>query len=223
MAIQATEVIFQYKLDKIVQVFENDNDLTDLLTLEGLYLDYNDLDLDYPYNPDVPYPPRIAFYEKIITIFIDNSEEIADTTITDLLLVTEIRSQVDAYFSEIDPSSISDELYRQLLFSFKHGTLKGFFKENYHNFMPAYDNLVIQSNDKLRLWQEAFMKEFDKFAQIIDDIKDIQDIDTVAEEYLDYIAQLVGFERGDTNLGNALFREITKNIIEVYRIKGTNY
>lgn len=221
MAIEPTEIIFQYKLDKLVEVFENDNDLKALLKKEELYLDYIDGD-GYTYNAEVIYPPRVIQYENILNILINNSEVIADTIITNLLLVNDIRDLLNvAFYQRVAP--ITDEIYRQILFTFKYSTVKSFFKENYANFMPSYDVTVINDSEKMKLLQEAFMQEFDKFAEIISNITDINDIDTVAEEYLDYIAQLVGFERGDTNLGNALFREITKNIIEVYRIKGTNY
>ena len=213
MAIEQTKVIFQYKLDKLVQVFENDKDLTTLLKLENLYL------------PDeeegIPLPARHKQYEEILTIFIENSDIIADNTITDILEMSVIRSDIDGAFN--GKPAISNHMYRQIIFSFKYGTIKTFFKNNYEYFMPSYDATIINNEPKLKIWQEAFMQEFDIFAQIIDSIKDINNIEKVNEEYLDYIAQLVGFERGDTNLGDSLFREITKNIIEVYRIKGTNY
>ncbi len=215
MAIQNSAVVFQYELDKLVQVYENDKDLKDLLIAEELY--YDDLE------EDVSNPLRIKLYENILSLFSNNSLEISNKIITDLLEVTTIRSQIDSFFSAFAKGAINDNVYRQLLFSFKYGTIKSFFKTNYEYFMPSYDSSVIKNNEKMKIWQEAFMQEFDRFAQIIDNIKDINDIDTVSEKYLDYVAQLVGFERGDTNLGDSLFREITKNIIEVYRIKGTNY
>ena len=213
MAIEQKEVIFQYKLDKLVQVYENDKELTALLKSEDLYL------------PDaeagIALPERIKQYEDILIIFIESSDVISDSIITELLEVSAIRSDIDSVFSTAP--AISDEMFRQLLFSFKYGTIKTFFRNNYEYFMPSYDAAIINDTPKLKIWQEAFMQEFDIFAQVIDDIKDINNIDTVGEEYLDYIAQLVGFERGDTNLSDSLFREITKNIIEVYRIKGTNF
>ena len=214
MAIENSTGVFQYKLDKLVQVYENDDDLIELLKSYGLYL------------PDteegIPLPERIAQYEAILTVFEENSVEISDNTITELLLIDDIRNQIDIiFYQSVDP--IEDDMYRQLLYSYKYGTIKHFFLENSQTFTPSYDAQIIQSQDKIRLWQQAFMKQFDRFAGIIDDILEIQDIDVIAEEYLEYIAQLVGFERGDTSLGESLFREITKNIIEVYRIKGTNY
>jgi len=214
MSIDRSTIIFQHKLDKLVQIYENDQELKDMLIKYDLYL--------YDEEEGIPLPERIEQYETILSVFINNSEEISDTTITDLLLVTEIRSQIDAILIQsVDP--ITDEMYRQFLYSFKYGVIKSFFLDNHQDFMPSYDSQIMQDSLKMKIWQEAFMRQFDIFVGKIDDIIENGNIDIIAEEYLDYMAQLVGFERGDTNLGDSLFREITKNIIEVYRIKGTNY
>ncbi len=221
MAIENSSVIFQHKLDKLVQVYENDDDLTALLKSYDLYI----YDREEDILNDVNNPYRINQYEQILTEFDTNSFLISDNTITELLLINDMRNTIDTIFfvtvGATEP--IEDDMYRQLLYSYKYGTIKHFFLENANDFTPSYDEQIINSQDKIRIWQQAFMRQFDRFADIIDNILEIQDIDVIAEDYLEYIAQLVGFERGDTSLGESLFREITKNIIEVYRIKGTNY
>jgi len=212
MALERASIVFQTRMDDLLNVYENEVGLKDCLILNNLYI--------YDEDPDTTNQDRLDFYKEILTILENNSELVSSYVITDLLVNTDLRSGLDGI---LDSGSFNDEVVRQLIYSYKYGTVKSFFLNNYTDFIPSYDAEVITNNAKLKIWQDAFMREFDRFSMIIDNIKGIQDIDTVAEEYLDYIAQLVGFERGDTALGDSLFREITKNIIEVYRIKGTNY
>jgi len=206
--------IFQYKIDKLIQVYENDKKLTAMLKKYNIYL--------YDISETEPLPARIKQYGDILTVFEKNSTEISDKTITDLLPIVSIRSQIDVIITQsIDP--ITDEMYRQFLYSYKYGSVKTFFLDNHILFTPSYDAQIIQDNEKLKLWQEALMIEFDRFSSIIDNIIEIQDIDIIPEKYLIYVAQLVGYEESDTSIKNSLFREMIKNMIEIYRIKGTNY
>ena len=118
-----------------------------------------------------------------------------------------------------------------IIYSFKYSAVKGFFRQNYKFLVPEFDYDMINSQEKTRLLQEAFMREFDKFTGIIDSIATTVDIDSIPNtldangtNYLNYLAQVIGYERGDRLLlSDASFRELLKNIIEIYRIKGTNY
>lgn len=117
------------------------------------------------------------------------------------------------------------DLYRGIIFVIKHLSVKDFFTKNYYKFLPSYDFMNIQKSNKTKLFVDSIMKEFDKFASIIEDISCVTDIDSIPSEYINYLAQLVGYQKDiDDSLFNYItFREFIKNIIEVYKIKGTSY
>jgi hypothetical protein len=110
------------------------------------------------------------------------------------------------------------------MYAYKYSNVKNFFYENYYKFIPQYDFSAISSDPKKKLFIDALMRQFDKFSSIIADISDVVDIDNVDENYLDYLAQLLGYERVEQEIvSNLTLRELVKNITEVYKIKGTNY
>jgi len=119
---------------------------------------------------------------------------------------------------------VPKDLYKNIFYTFKHSTLKKFFSENWKRFFPEYDVLNIESSEQLKLFQNSLMQQFDKFSDIIDEIYNLQDINLIPDKYLSYLAQLIGYEREERELlSNSSFRELIKNIIEIYRIKGTNF
>ena len=209
-----TKETFQHKIEKLVKIYENDTTLTETMKFYNIYI--------YDVSEDEPNPIRIEQYNQMLIIFDLNSAEIADTSITDLLEVINIRSDIDDILIQ-SLAPITDEMYRQFLYSYKYSSIKRFFIENHILFTPSYDAQVIQDSEKLKIWQESLMTEFDRFVYIIDNIIEIQDVDVIPEEYLHYMAQLVGYEEEDTSIKNSLFREMIKNIIEIYKIKGTNF
>ena len=70
------------------------------------------------------------------------------------------------------------------------------------------------------------MKEFDKLDTIISRSADFASFDDIPDEYVNYLSQLVGFEQSTIDGGDLdiiKYKELVKNILDVYRIKGTNY
>ena len=125
---------------------------------------------------------------------------------------------------QIEPEELFDETYRQILYSYKYLSIKSFFAKNWHLFIPDFDHQEILNNDKIKLLQEAFMIEFDRFSETIEGLYNVVDINKIPDKFLRYLGTLIGFERQDFQLINDIsFRELLKNIIEVYRIKGTNF
>ena len=117
----------------------------------------------------------------------------------------------------------SKYLYIYMIYVYKFGSNDPFWSDNIFNFIPRYDYAVISENEKLRLLFAAIGIEFDKLEEIISKMAELQDIDKIPNEYLQYLAQLLGYEKEDFQLGDTAFREIVKNIIQIYKIKGTNY
>jgi len=161
--------------------------------------------------------------EEVNQLIKQNSiKEFFENEISWPLIKETLENKLETYCSF---SYLSDDFYKRLIYNVKYSTINKFFEENYKHFLPIYDYKEIEEQIKTKIFIEAFMKEFDRFSTIIFDLSRLTDIDSIPEEYLNYLAQLLGYQKG---LDNSLFtfitfREFIKNIIEIYQIKGTNY
>jgi len=162
---------------------------------------------------------------------LDNGVYISSKTAKILTAENFIKSNLETSMgfgdSSIDihrPAGLDSTTHQQIFYTYKYAAVKIFFRTNYKIFLPEYDAYNLELKEKSEMFVEAFMREFDKFSLIIDNLYNITDIDKVPEDYLNYLGQLIGYEREDyVLLTEASFRELLKNIIEIYRIKGTNY
>ena len=190
-------------------------------------------------------------YTQLAEYYLDNKKTFTQNTVNTLANTTTItsvfwnilidtRSTPNGYgapldeFGNIIPFKGST-LAKWLMYALKYSAVKTFFRQNYRYFVPEFDYDMINAEDKTKLLQEAFMREFDKFSTVIDSVANVVDIDKIPGDdligldgitinYLNYLAQVIGYERGDYQLlTNSSFRELLKNIIEIYKIKGTNY
>ncbi len=209
-----SDVLFRYEVDQTIEIFQTDAEFLQVIqTDEGITL-------QTIVNEEIVYS---TIYRDIVEILLENKTYISNYNIAELNAESPpfVRSELaEAYGVDF----ISVAAYKQTLYTFKYASVKAFFKNNYEKFLPDYDYLKISSQEKIVIFQEAFMREYDRFADIIDRMYNIVDIDKIPEEYLNYLAQAIGYEREDQHfLKNTSFRELIKNIVEIYRIKGTNY
>lgn len=116
-----------------------------------------------------------------------------------------------------------NRIVRRFMYFYKYVFLKNFFFENSNRFMPDYDFSMFEGSDKRKLFLNSVMKEFDKLAESIDKLAVVQDINETPDYLLEYLSQLVGYERdsGNARLSNVYFRELVKSIVDIYKIKGT--
>jgi len=200
-----SDVLFRYEVDQTISIFQNDAEFTSvIITDEGISM-------------------TDEKYRAIVELLLANQTYISTYNIDELNSQSPpfLRVEIAAAY---EVAYISAAAYKQTLYTFKYSTIKIFFRSNYQNFLPEYDYLSIVSEEKIKIFQEAFMREYDRFASIIDEMYNIVDIDKTPTEYLNYLAQAVGYEREDrVLLRDASFRELIKNIVEIYKIKGTNY
>ncbi len=188
--------------DNYYNILNNDSELVELLNSKNLtILDNNQ---------------RYFKYSKMIKVLLQDTE-------VDLLYFKKFIQ--DEVFGPISLYDI-DEVVNQIIYSFKYASINNFFRDNWERFVPEFDKQLIIDNDKLKLLHKSFMSEFDYFAQLISEISIINDIDRVPSVYLDYIGQLLGYERDDNEkkyLTDDFFRIFLKNIIDIYNRKGTNF
>lgn len=209
------DLLFDYRIQKTAEIFEEDTAFKKVLAKYGLYIP--DIFIDER-NPD-----RIKLYEDLSSLLLSDYDFISNRNIDDLWFLQFRVNRINQIFNETN--IVDYDLYKQIMFTFKYSTIKHFFQDNFTKFLPSPDAAAIVDNEKMKLFQVAFMKEYDRFADIISSVYDIVDVDKVDNQYLAYLIQLLGYEKGDDGglLGNDSFRQLAKNIIEVYKMKGTNY
>ena len=125
---------------------------------------------------------------------------------------------------DLGQKNIKEISYRAIMFAFKYAAVKNFFYGQYRKFLPEYDYDQINASAKTRTFFEATMKELDRLDDAISSMSSAVDIDEIPYKYMEYLASLIGYESEDKNLvKDYVFRDLIKNMIEVYRVKGTNY
>lgn len=117
----------------------------------------------------------------------------------------------------------SKYLYIYMIYIYKFGSNEPFWDEKVFSLLPRYDFAEVSENERLRLLFQSIGIKFDQLEELISDMAELPNIDEVPDEYLAYLAQLLGYEKEDFQLGDTSFRELVKNVIEIYKIKGTNY
>ena len=126
----------------------------------------------------------------------------------------------------VEPKDLSIETYKLLMYTYKYCVVSSFFQNNKGRFMPEADFLEIENNGVGSAFYDAMAKEFDKLDEMINKCLEYRDFDTIPYNLINYLTQLLGFEKKDMNAdteSEASFRELAKNILDIYRIKGTNY
>jgi phage tail P2-like protein len=127
----------------------------------------------------------------------------------------------DQYISQNGTNLL--ELLNFTLYLYKFGAISNFYEKHLLDFVPEYDREQIQASPKLKLSVESLGRKLDNIEDILSRFPNLYSIDNCPEELLDYLGQTLGYEREDFTLTNVSFRELLKNIIEIYKIKGTNY
>ena len=190
----------RFEIDQTTSIFQGDSEFLERVAAAGTSM-------------------TTAKYEMLSETLIDSHTHISSTTVSDLLDENYLNSELGGIFG-----GDSADIYRQTFYTYKYSAVKLFFRKNWKKFLPEFDAVQIDSQEKSKIFTEAFMREYDRFSLIIDNIYNVVDINKVPVSYLDYLAQLIGYERDDFLLIDDIsFRELIKNMIEIYQIKGSNY
>jgi len=199
--------------------------------LKDLILKQELVDFGYFYPTD---SLNIEFYINLLGL--DNSlyerkDYILSKSSKDLynecLILEEIEEINIKYLLEIkvfDGNTMPESLFLALMNAFKYGTIKTFFYDNRNLFLPPYDVENIENSKKNTIFIKSIMKEFDKFSDIIEEMKIAKDIDKTNPNNLNYLGELLGFQMLEENVLNEdKFRIILKNMVEIYQTKGSIY
>lgn len=115
------------------------------------------------------------------------------------------------------------ELLNTTVYLYRYGVTDNFYEKNIWEFIPEYDRETMQASPKIKLFMESIGRKLDQLEDKLTRLQDVYDIDEVPDDLLDHLGQMLGYEKEDFSLSNVSFRELLKNIIEIYKIKGTNY
>ena len=92
--------------------------------------------------------------------------------------------------------------------------------------MPQYDLDAIKENTAAEAFLDSVLKEFDKIDRMLMETEKYLNYDEIPWKYIVYLTQMLGLEKDLLNFDDSeeeLYRELAKNILDVYRVKGTNY
>jgi hypothetical protein len=111
-----------------------------------------------------------------------------------------------------------------IYFCYKYFNEEQFFFNNLlTHLMPNYDSEIISSTNNLKVYFDGLGIMLDTMDQKLTDIYNLGDIDSIDEKFLQHVGQLLGYQKEDFSIENISFRELIKNLIEIYKVKGTEY
>lgn len=115
------------------------------------------------------------------------------------------------------------QLLTMSVYLYRYGVTDNFYEKNIWHFIPEYDRDQMLEQPKTKLFMESVGRKLDQIEDKLTRLQNVYDIDETPDELLDHLGQMLGYEREDSSLSGVSFRELLKNIIEIYKVKGTNY
>jgi hypothetical protein len=116
---------------------------------------------------------------------------------------------------------------RELLFGtiylYRYGVTDNFYEKNIWQFLPEYDRDQLLAEPRTKLFIDAMGRKMDQIEDYLNRLGNIYDIDECPDALLNHLGQMLGYEKEDFTLQDVSFRELLRNIIEIYKVKGTNY
>lgn len=115
-------------------------------------------------------------------------------------------------------------LLKWIYYTYKYFNEEQFFFNNLlEHYVPSYDASIISSTTQLKIYFDGLGIILDTLDQKIEDLYNFGDPDAIDERYLQHMAQLLGYQKEDFSIENISFRELIKNLTEIYKTKGTRY
>lgn len=217
-------------LEKVFQVLVNNTETLNHLKKENLLITKSSLYENY--TPEKVKEMELSIYVnnvntlyEVAQVLLNYSEELKANQIW-YLLSHKIAWKDLAFALGIQPEDLKAETYKQLVYTYKYCVVSSFFQNNRDKFIPETDLNEMEKNPAANAFYDAMMKEFDKLDVTINECLDFTDYDKIPYSKINYLTQLLGWEKKDMNADEDTekqFRELAKNILDIYRIKGTNY
>ena len=217
-------------LEEVYTILTENNDLIKLLsdkgcliTKESLYDDYTIEQIDNM-EMEIYINNRDTMYD-VAQVLLDNEEYIMDNEVSVLVRGRKLEDSLMEAMN-IAGEEPDDEVMATIFYTYKYCCVSSFFQNNKASFMADIDYEALENNEYAKAMLDSLLKEFDKMSTIITNTEKFQRIDDIPEDYVNYFSQLFGIEKATFGIVDGqekLYREIVRNIIDIYRYKGTNY
>lgn len=99
---------------------------------------------------------------------------------------------------------------------------QNFYKQKLKTFFPNAEQALMEENPKYGLFIESVGNFLDKMDQAIENLTTLTRIDEVPDDYIRYLAQVVGYETDDFTITNIALKSIVKEIFSIYSLRGTH-
>ena len=166
---------------------------------------------------------NIQNMQELANLLLVNESHIKEKSIWDLTAERFLFKEISLIFDLNNPS---DVVFQTIFYTYKYCYVSSFFQNNVDHFMPQYDLDAIKENTAAEAFLDSVLKEFDKIDRMLMETEKYLNYDEIPWKYIVYLTQMLGLEKDLLNFDDSeeeLYRELAKNILDIYRVKGTNY
>ncbi len=215
-------------LDEVIETLISNDKLISVLKENGALITKEKLLNEY--HPSVVQQmtiesslKNIQNMQELANILLINESHIKEKSIWDLTAERFLFNEISLIF---DLSNPSDVVFQTIFYTYKYCYVSSFFQNNVEHFMPQYDLDTIKENTAAEAFLDSVLKEFDKIDRMLVETEKYLNYDEIPWKYIVYLTQMLGLEKDLLNFDDSeeeLYRELAKNILDIYRVKGTSY
>lgn len=215
-------------LDEVIETLISNDKLISVLKENGALITKEKLLNEY--HPSVVQQmtiesslKNIQNMQELANLLLINESHIKEKSIWDLTAERFLFNEISLIF---DLSNPSDVVFQTIFYTYKYCYVSSFFQNNVEHFMPQYDLDTIKENTAAEAFLDSVLKEFDKIDRMLVETEKYLNYDEIPWKYIVYLTQMLGLEKDLLNFDDSeeeLYRELAKNILDIYRVKGTSY
>ena len=215
-------------LDEVIETLISNDKLISVLKENGALITKEKLLNEY--HPSVVQQmtiesslKNIQNMQELANLLLINESHIKEKSIWDLTAERFLFNEISLIFDLNNPS---DVVFQTIFYTYKYCYVSSFFQNNVEHFMPQYDLDTIKENAAAEAFLDSVLKEFDKIDRMLVETEKYLNYDEIPWKYIVYLTQMLGLEKDLLNFDDSeeeLYRELAKNILDIYRVKGTSY
>lgn len=217
------------EVQRVIDLINNNKALNKYLTKKGLLLTIEDYYDTYGSRDSDDAETAIQVTNEdtiqiIANLLLENNEEIVANSAKDLAKRRFLKKEIEKGLGYSVNLRVED--LQQIFYTYKYSYVESFFENNKELFIPEYDLNKLEENPGASAFVDALLKEFDKMSDMLDRIPDFSTYEEIPFEYINYLTQLIGLDQQMFMIADDQewhFREIARNIIDIYKIKGSMY
>lgn len=98
----------------------------------------------------------------------------------------------------------------------------GFLRENKNRYLTDIDYQLLTEDDKLEIFIDSIFETFDIMNERgADKFPELIDINEIPEDLINHLSALIGWRQTDFNYNYLTYRDLVRNMVRIYKIKGT--